>query len=50
MTIDKRKLLVRINQLLQFHREIFTNKELNLLKNRKIEIERQLKLNQKEVN
>ena len=49
MTRDKRKLLVRINQLLYWHKELFTNKELNLIKNRKIEVENQLKNNKQVV-
>ena len=47
MTIDKRKTLVRINQLLQFHKDLFNQQELNILKNRKIEIENQLKNNKR---
>ena len=50
MIRDKRKTLVKINQLLQFHKDLFNQKELNLLKNRKIEIENQLKNNKKEVS
>ena len=47
MIQDKRKTLVRINQLLQFHKDLFNQQELNLLKNRKKEIENQLKNNKR---